>query len=292
VWSKPTNKPKWSKPTPEPTKSSSPSESSKPSWNKPTWSKLTDKPPKKKPRRELDAHFNSYWPGDYEFWTATNSENGGVAMNWQVNRTVDRSTSSGYDYFLQSPAYNGATTERNAQAILQICSNFAGGTIRVNYTANVQWYRNNVAKCGEGVEECGQLFQVYVCPNRGNCDVDDNLVTGGNIMAPVTKPTILPISLGPGPHYIRFSYTWFPQKELPDLDSGVVKIYEVDLPCGPPKFPTFSPTTVPSLAPSVSPTSVPSANPTSSPSGSPSRSPSDPPTGDPTTSPTLSPTVS
>ena len=201
-------------------------------------------------------------------------------MNWQVNRTVDRSTSSGYDYFLQSPAYNGATTERNAQAILQLCSNFAGGTIRVNYTANVNY------------KDWGQLFQVYVCPNRGNCDVDNNLVTGGNITTPVTKPTILPISLGPGPHYIRFSYTWFPQTELPPLDSGVVKIYEVDVPCGPPKFPTFSPTTVPSLAPSVSPTSVPSANPTSSPSGSPSRSPSDPPTGDPTTSPTLSPTVS
>lgn len=151
--------------------------------------------------------------------------------------------------------------------------------MRVNYTANVKY------------QDWGQLFQVYVCPTRGDCDVNKNLVTGGNITAPVTTPTILPIALGPGPHYVHFSYTWFPQETLPPLDSGVVKIYEVDLPCGG-GFPTFSPTTVPSLAPSVSPTSVPSTNPTSSPSGSPSRSPSDPPTGDPTTSPTLSPTVS
>ncbi len=200
-------------------------------------------------------------------------------MNWQVNRKVDSSASSGYEYFLQSPSYNGANTERNAQAILQLCKTFAGGTIYVDYEANVKL-------------SDGQLFQVYVCPNRGDCDVDDNLVTGGNITAPVTTRTTLPIPLGPGPHHIRFSYTWIPQEKLPPLDSGVVKIYEINVPCGAPTFPTFSPTSVPSLTPSVSPTSVPSASPTSSPSGSPSRSPSDPPTGDPTISPTLSPTVS
>jgi hypothetical protein len=39
-----------------------------------------------------------------------NSENGGVAMNWQVNRTVDSSTSSGYDYLFRKVQHkNGAT---------------------------------------------------------------------------------------------------------------------------------------------------------------------------------------
>jgi len=168
-------------------------------------------------------------------------------------------------YFLQSPLYNGALGFRQSNATLQVCDDFGGGIVEVDFSADVK-------------ESVGQLFQVVV---------DGQVCTGGNITTPrVRAPLTCPLS--PGRHWVNFVYTWTPKTTPPDPNTGKVKIYSVFLDNGKHGFPTHTPTERPSLHPSRHPSSVPSRDPSSTPSSHPSRDPSSAPSRTPSLSPTVS----
>ena len=264
-WSKPTwSKPTWSKPTRTPT-----------SWSKPT-NKRT-----KKPGRQLQQS-SSFWPSEFPFWTVTNNidrnaEAGG--LNWEVDRELPTGTE--YTYFLSNPNYNGAKKERWTIAILRICGDFAGGTMTVDFSADV-----------DGTK--GQSFQILVAKSESELERAEPVI-GGDITTATKNaqgtvvPTSLTVPLLPGPQYVGFKYLWKPPEVQPTT-SGDVQIYCVTLP-GPKSFPTFSPTSLPSLDPTRSPSSEPSGNPSNPPTGDPTTSPTVSPTISPTTSPTVSPTI-
>ena len=198
------------------------------------------------------------WFQDNQFWTSQESAGG---VPWEVKR------SSPSDYYLQSPPYTGALVRMQSNATLQVCPDFRGGSMIVNFDASVK-------------ESNGQVFQVFV---------DGVVVTGGDIRSAVQNVE-LKVFLSRGNHLVNFVYTWTPTElnTLPTSTTGDVNIKTVSLPQIDPSFPTFSPTDQPSAKPSRSPSASPSESPTSTPSSSPT---TPRPTSKPTVSPTLSPTV-
>ena len=157
-------------------------------------------------------------------------------MPWFVNRTTPEL------YFLQSPNYNGAQSDRQANATLQVCPFFEGGDLTLHFDADVR-------------SDNGQRFQVVV---------DGVVATGGDITTPAVNRRLV-VYLSPGNHWVQFVYTWTApedQTNLPTTTTGVVRMYSVTLPALNPGFPTFSPTDVPSASPTAAPSNYPTAKPT------------------------------
>ena len=176
---------------------------------------------------------NNLWPQDYQFWS---SQVGEDSVPWFVNRTTPEL------YFLQSPNYNGAQSDRQANATLQVCPFFEGGDLTLHFDADVR-------------SDNGQRFQVVV---------DGVVATGGDITTPAVNRRLV-VYLSPGNHWVQFVYTWTApedQTNLPTTTTGVVRMYSVTLPALNPGFPTFSPTDVPSASPTAAPSNYPTAKPT------------------------------